>query len=108
MTKTPVAVTVKDTLAGLIAEAEAATARMGAQNPNRSLMLRLCAFSIAISQRCAGLEAEADRWSNRCRSAIESCHERGQEGKEHLYFTPAEVEHFSPPQKRTVGVEADE
>ena len=51
-------VSANDTLAALIAEAEAATEKMAADNPNRGLLLRLCAYGLAVTQRCAALEAE--------------------------------------------------
>ena len=53
-----VPISANDTLAALIREAEAATEKMSADNPNRALLLRLCAYGLAVTQRCAVLEAD--------------------------------------------------
>ena len=54
-------VSVNETLASLLTASEAASARMSVQNPNRALLLRLCAYAVALTQRVAALEAEREK-----------------------------------------------
>lgn len=56
MTTAPV--DARDVLTGLVEEAQAASERMAVGNPNRGLLLRLCACSLALAQRVARLERE--------------------------------------------------
>lgn len=74
----------QDTLHGLMREAETATATMSVRNPNRALMLRLCAYAL-------GVTGEMSQWQQRLRRAVESCRADGQSGKEHLYLTYDEI-----------------
>lgn len=55
----PEPIDVRETLTILVRQAEAASQRMGVQNPNRQLLSRLCFMSIALATRVAELEQAA-------------------------------------------------